>query len=143
MTPIEQGMSEIVLVQTISPQNQLRDFFNRGMAQFTTTANQAAKRLQGRTYLEWYLHFEEQNFQPILREAPIMERVLLALYEGMIIEAEEAAQHWTTLPNSEREWYRRMALLFADREPTPYTVRDRIWLTLESILMVHNFGVAQ
>ncbi len=136
---IGQRMSEIALIQEVFPEDQIRDFLTRGLERAIKTVNAVMARFRGRTYLEWYTYFEERNFQPILREAPIMARVLLVLYEGMVMEAKAAAQNWTTLPPKEREQYRRMALLLSSREPTTYTMLDRIGLTYECLMVGHNF----
>ncbi|MBV8884794.1 MAG: hypothetical protein JO235_12480 [Chroococcidiopsidaceae cyanobacterium CP_BM_RX_35] len=132
-------MSEIALVQEVFPEAQIRDFLNRGLERATKTFNTVMARFRGRTYLEWYTYFEERNFQPILREAPILARVELVLYEGMVLQAEEAAQNWSSLLPEEREQYRQMALIFSGREPTNYTLLDRVGLTYDSVMVAYNF----
>ncbi|MBV9389320.1 MAG: hypothetical protein JOZ78_23100 [Chroococcidiopsidaceae cyanobacterium CP_BM_ER_R8_30] len=132
-------MSEIALVQEVFPEAQIRDFLNRGLERATKTLSTVMARFRGRTYLEWYTYFEERNFQPILREAPILARLELALYEGMVLQAEEAAQNWTNLLPEEREQYRQMALILSEREPTNYTLLDRVGLTYDSVMVAYNF----
>ncbi len=131
-------MTEIALtVKEIFPHSRLLEFFSRGRME--VTAHQIFRWLGGKTYEEWFEYFGANDFQPKnLREAPIFGKVMTIFYQGMILEAEDAAQSWLDLSKDERERYKSLALAIAQRE----RVNWNFWLVLEcafdSLLVFHN-----
>ncbi len=133
-------MSDIVLsVKDIFPHSRLLEFLNRGIIEAADTANSVIHFFRGKTYEEWFEYFEAIDFKPTLREAPIMAKVLLAFYQGMVLQAQDAAKVWMTLSAEEREQYVKTALDFAQRERTTWTLGERIECAFGSLLVFHNF----
>ena len=123
-------------IKEVFPYSQRLEFLRRGTVE---VANKVAGFLKGKTYQEWFEYFEEQNFQPNLREAPIMAKVLLALYQGMVLEAQDAANAWSTLSQDEHEYYKRTALELAKRNRISWSFRERVECAFGSFLVFHNF----
>lgn len=134
-------MSDIVLsVKDVFPHSQLLEFLNRGTVEATDTANNAIHRCKGKTYEEWFEYFEANDFKPkSLQEARIMGEILLAFYQGMVLEAQDAAKVWTTLSSDERQQFISTALDFAKRKQKSLTLRRRIKCAFSSLLVFHNF----
>lgn len=123
-------------VTEVFPHSQLLEFLHRGSVE---AVNTISRYLRGRTYEEWFEYFEAQNFQPILREVPIMTKVLIACYRGMVLQAQDAANAWSTLSADEREKYKRTALEIAKRERPSWSFSDRLECAFNSFLVFHNF----
>ena len=134
-------MSDIVLsVKDIFPHSQLLEFLNRGMIEAADTASKFINFLRGKTYEEWFEYFEAIDFKPkSLQEGYIMTKVLLAFYQGMVLQAQDAVKVWTTLSSDERERFVRIALDFAQRERKSWTLGERIECAFGSLLVFHNF----
>lgn len=133
-------MSDIVLsVKDIFPHSRLLEFLNRGIIEAADTANSVMHFLRGKTYEEWFEYFEAIDFKPKLREAPVMTKVLLAFYQGMVLQAQDAAKVWTTLSSEEREQYVKTALDLAQRERRTWTWKEITECAFDSFFVFHNF----
>lgn len=131
-------MTDIALtVKEVFPHSRLLEFLNRGSVEAAT--HKILRWLGGKTYEEWFEYFEANDFQPTLREAPVFAKIMAVLYQGMVLEAEDAAKSWLVLPEAEREEYKREALALAKRKRTSWSFQEALELAFESFLLFHNF----
>jgi hypothetical protein len=59
-------------------------------------------------------------------------------YHGMVLEAEDAAASWQTLPESERQKYKHLALEFSKRN-REYSLGAILEGVYGSVLTLHSF----
>lgn len=132
-------MTDIALtVKEVFPHSRLLDFFNRGKME--AAAQKIFSLLGGKTYKEWFEYFEANDFKPKnWREAAVLGKVMTVFYQGMVLEAEDAAQSWLHLSEDEREEYKREALAIAKRERVSWSFWQALVLVFYSFLVVHNF----
>lgn len=64
---------------------------------------------------------------------------MIVLYQGMVLEAEDAAKAWLTLSKREREEYKLGALAIAQRERPKLDFWPLVVLAFYSFLVFHNF----
>lgn len=132
-------MTDIALtVKEVFPHSRLIDFFHQG--KIKAAAHQIFRWLGGKTYEEWFEYFEANDFKPKnWREAPVFAKIMAVLYQGMVLEAEDAAQSWLVLSQGEREEYKREALALAKRKRTSWSFWEALELAFYSFLVFHNF----
>jgi len=133
-----QRMTEIALtVKEIFPHYRLLEFFSRGTME--VAAHQIFRWLGGKTYEEWFEYFEANDFQPKnFRETPVFGKVMTIFYQGMVLEAEDAAQSWLDLSKDEREKYKSLALAIAQRERVNWNFLLVLQCAFYSLLIFHN-----
>lgn len=134
-----QRMTDIALtVKEVFPRSRLLDFFNRGRME--AAAHQIFRWLGGKTYEEWFEHFEANNFDAKnWLETAVLGKVMAIFYQGMVLEAEDVAQSWLNLSEGEREEYKRVALAIAKRERVGWIFWQDLALAFYSLLVFHNF----
>lgn len=103
-------------------------------------AYQIFRLLAGKTYEEWFEYFEANDFKAKnWREAPVLGKVMTIFYQGMVLEAKDAAQSWLNLSESEREEYKSEASTLAYRERNSFSFWEALELAFYSFLVFHNF----
>lgn len=132
-------MTDIALtLKEVFPHSRLIEFFNRGKME--AAAHQILRLLGGKTYEEWFEYFEANDFKPKnWIEAALLGKVMTVFYQGMVLEAEDAAQSWLDLSEGEREEYKSEALALAYRERNSFSFWEALVLTFYSFLVFHNF----
>jgi hypothetical protein len=132
-------MTDIALtVKEVFPHSRLVDFFNQGKME--AAAHQIFRWLGGKTYEEWFEYFEANDFKPKnWREAPVFAKIMAVLYQGMVLEAEDATQSWLVLSKGQREEYKREALALAKRKRVSWSFWEALELAFYSFLVFHNF----
>lgn len=131
-------MTEIALtIKEIFPHSRLLEFFSRGRME--VAAHRIFRWLGGKTYEEWFEYFGANDFQPKnLREAPVFGKVMTIFYQGIVLEAEDAAQSWSDLSKDERENYQLLALAIAQRERVNWNFYLVLDCAFSSLLVFHN-----
>lgn len=132
-------MTDIALtVKEVFPHSRLVDFFNQGKME--AAANKIFRWLGGKTYEEWFEYFQANDFKPKnWREAPVFAKIMAILYQGMVLEAENAAHSWLVLSENKREEYKREALALAKRKRFSWSFQEALELAFYSFLVFHNF----
>lgn len=132
-------MTDIALtVKEVFPHSRLLDFFNRGNLE--TATYKIIRWLRGKTYKEWFEYFKANDFKPKnWREAPIFAKIMAVLYQGMVLEAEDAAKAWLVLAADKREEYKREALSLAQRKRVSWSFQEALELAFYSFLVFHDF----
>ncbi len=120
----------------VFPHAKLLDFLYRGILE--NAVYEVLSWLRGKTYQEWFEYFEAKDFKANYSEMPILFKVLHAFYHGMVLEAEDAAASWQTLPESERQKYKHLALEFSKRN-REYSLGAILEGVYGSVLTLHSF----
>lgn len=62
-------------------------------------------------------------------------------YQGMVLEAEDAAQSWLVLSESEREEYKRVALAIAKRKRASWSFWEALELAFHKVNLTTQIGL--